>query len=313
MLRIILDLMKDRRNLLWLFKMKPVPSTQISPDEPNEELLFSFTVDVESDFGLNRSTDFQSLHKGLSNLLKMLNTIRAPATFFILSKLCEQFPECFCKIKRHHEIGLHGYAHECWGDPQWWLPDVHVLSPERKEELLQRSIRIIKKKLGVRARSFRAPYLVANLETLALLDEFGFKVDSSAPAYYGVPPCPSFVGNDSLVEIPVSANPRPRIAFLPLPHLHFDFLNTKLLVQRGVGWSIEFVNFIVNYQISRGVKPHLVMLTHEWEFAGIPLPSKPLAYAAKNNAQLLSRFILNLKEKYKIKFVTMQKLRKLIS
>ncbi|MFB0500169.1 MAG: hypothetical protein ACETWO_02685, partial [Candidatus Hadarchaeaceae archaeon] len=137
---------------------------------------------------------------------------------------------------------------------------------------------------------------------------------SSAPSYYGVPPKPYHPDGLSLLEVPVSADPRPWPELLPFPHFRFDYLNTKLLVRRGADWCANFVGDIVSYQIERGVKPHVVMLTHQWEFLEIKnIPDKSFEYAKGDNIGLLKEFLTKICQMFKTRFVTMQELAKRVA
>jgi peptidoglycan/xylan/chitin deacetylase (PgdA/CDA1 family) len=279
-----------------------------------EDLLFSLTVDVEPNFGAPKPSSFAHIDRGVSNLLRMLDRMKINATFFVTKSVGERFPKIVKQIGRQHEIGLHGYAHECWGKPKWWLRGTNVLTSEQKQAYLDESIDFIKSLVKEMPRSFRAPYLVIDGETFKLLEESGFEVDSSAPSYYGVPPKPYHPNDLSLLEIPVSADPRPCLELKPLPHFRFDYLNTKLLGTQGVSRCANFVRDIVAYQLSRGITPHAVMLAHQWEFARLrKIPSKSFDYALMNHEQLLRKFFFVLRKRFKVKFFSIRKLAKVVA
>lgn len=280
-----------------------------------EKLLFSVTVDVEPDFGIpGPAGQFSHLVRGTANLIGLFGQIGIKTTFFVTKIISDRFPEEVRKIGLSQEVGVHGYEHECWGRPKWWLGGVRVLKLEEKRNLLARSVESLEDLVSRAPRSFRAPYLVADSETLKLLDEFGFEVDSSAPTYLGVPPEPYHPDGLSLVEIPVSADPRPRPEIFPIPHFRFDSLNMKLLAQRGVDWCVNFVKDIISYQLGRDINPHIVMLTHQWEFAGAQeVPDKSFEYAMGDNLALLRDFLSAVRNEFKVKFVTMEELAKVVA
>jgi peptidoglycan/xylan/chitin deacetylase (PgdA/CDA1 family) len=316
MLSKIMDLLKDRRGPFWAFhQAKKLKSERISFKRGlGENLLFSLTVDVEHDFGVpQRLGSFTSVGNGLSNLMKFFENQNVTATFFVQKTVCTKFPKYLKKMSSTHEVGLHGYAHECWGKQKWWLKDNRLPTMKEKRRYLSESIDAVKRATFNTPKSFRAPYLVIDMDSLRLLDEFGFEVDSSAPPYYGIPPKPYHPDDLSLLEIPVSADPRPKPDLLPIPHFRFDYLNTKLLAVRGVDWCANFVRNVLSYQIERDIKPHIVMLTHQWEFAGFrKVPNKSFDYAMVNNEKLLHEFFSVLRRDFKVKFLPMNKLAKVV-
>ena len=312
----IVDLVKDRRNPLWApYQACRLNSEKISAQVGVDgELLFSLTVDVEHDFGISeRSGSFKSFDEGTANLMRLFNQLGVSATFFVLKTVCDKFPKRVKEMDSRHEVGLHGYVHECWGKPKWWLK-AQVLTSEQKRSYLAESIEALKEATSKAPKSFRAPYLVIDSESLKLLDEFKFEIDSSAPSYYGTPPKPYHPDGLSLLEIPISADPRPRPELAPLPHFRFDYLNTKLLTKRGVDWCINFVRNIASYQIERGIKPHVVMLTHQWEFTKIrKVPNKSFEYTTMDNEKLLHQFFSRLQKRFKVKFLPIKKLARVVA
>jgi len=314
----IADLLKDKRSPMWaLYQARKLSSERITAAEKifGKNLLFSLTVDVEHDFGIPESAgSFMTVEKGISNLMKLLDEKNMDATFFVMKTVSDKVPNHLKRMGSRHEVGLHGYAHECWGEPKWWLRHDRPLTTEQKREYLAESLDAVEKATSHTPKSFRAPYLVIDMESLRLLDEFGFEVDSSSPSYYGIPPKPYRPNGLSLLEIPVSADPRPWPELVSIPHFRFDYLNTKLLARRGVGWCTNFAANIVSYQAERGIKPHVVMLTHQWEFLGVKnVPGKSFEYARGENVVLLEGFLAKLSEMFKTRFVTMQELAKRVA
>lgn len=308
----IADLIRDRRGPMWaLHQARKFSSEEITaPEENFKNLLFSLTIDVESDFGIAENPGFTTLERGVSNLMTFFDRQNIDATFFVMKTVCDKIPNQVKKMASRHEVGVHGYAHECWGKPKWWLKQ-RPLKIEQKRRYLIESVDVLEKSISREPKSFRAPYLVIDMESLRLLDELGFVADSSAPSYYGIPPKPYHPNGLSLLEVPVSADPRPWPELAPIPHFRFDYLNTKLLVKRGADWCANFVANIVSYQIERGINPHVVMLTHQWEFLGANnFPSKSFRYVSSENLALLEDFLKKLGKMFKMKFLTMQELAK---
>jgi peptidoglycan/xylan/chitin deacetylase (PgdA/CDA1 family) len=316
MLSKIADLLKDRRSPIWApHQARKLSSERITTAEKSfgKNLLFSLTVDIENDFGIPENPSFTTLERGVSNLMTFFNKQNIDATFFVMKTVCDKIPNQVKKMGSHHEVGVHGYAHECWGKQKWWLRQ-RPLKIEQKRRYLAESVDVVEKTVSRTPKSFRAPYLVIDMESLGLLDELGFLVDSSAPSYYGISPKPYYPSGLSLLEVPVSADPRPWPELVPIPHFRFDYLNMKLLAMRGADWCANFVRDIVSYQTERGIKPHVVMLAHQWEFFGVKnVPGKSFEYAKGKNIDLLEEFITKIREMFKTRFVAMQELAKQVA
>lgn len=309
------DLLRDPRNPLripyYILKRKPEPEIKLDPDM---KLRVSLTVDVEHDFGIPSTLGkLSTVEKGMTNLLKLFEKNSIEGTFFVSSPIVEEFSDLVKKAFRRHEIGVHGYNHECWSEPKWWLGDDRIIDRRQKEILLGKMIKLVKEITSDPPKSFRAPYMAANVETLSLLDKWGFEVDSSAPSYYGVFPKPFSPEGLSLKEVPVSANPRPEIHLSPFPHVYFNWLNTKLLSSLGPSACVDFVEEILGYQLEEGVDPHFVMLLHQWEFADLDdTPTRSSRYATENNSEILEKFLGELKDKFNVTFVSIRELANLV-
>lgn len=106
-------------------------------------------------------------------LLKMLKKHKAKATFFVLGKVAEKYPDVIKKIARDgHEIASHGYSHTV----------LNNLTPKEFEEEIQKSVRLLKKINGIKPLGFRAPNFSMNNKTkwaLKILERNGFIYDSS--------------------------------------------------------------------------------------------------------------------------------------
>ena len=125
---------------------------------------------------------------GVPRILGLLDHLATPATFFIPGYIVEQHPRMVEAIaSRGHEIGLHGYMHE----------KLAYLGEAQEEEILVRSIEILKRSTGVCPSGFRAPWFEINPWTPALLQRHGIQYCASAMG----DDVPYFHPN-GLVEIP---------------------------------------------------------------------------------------------------------------
>jgi peptidoglycan/xylan/chitin deacetylase (PgdA/CDA1 family) len=200
-------------------------------------------------------------------------------TMFVQGSIVKPLADRLRPFLSDHELGLHGYFHEVWGRGLWF-GDQPGTPLHLRRRLLAEGLQAFADAGLPRPRSFRAPYLVADDDTLDLLAEHGFLLDSSAPAFRGCPPVVSRRG--SLVRIPVSAAYRPRIrrrwgipTWAP-----FELLNLRTVLFTPPDRLLAIVREILAFQAAAGSPPHLVILAHPWEFSdGISPESGPGNYA----------------------------------
>jgi peptidoglycan/xylan/chitin deacetylase (PgdA/CDA1 family) len=126
----------------------------------------------------------ESVTVALPRLLDELDTLGLSATFFVEALNCELYPQALLGIAgRGHELGVHGWRHEAWGQ----------LFPERERELLARAARAFRA-LGLPTQAFRPPGGEPTARTQPLLRELGYQWWSPADGSNG--------GGDRPVTIP---------------------------------------------------------------------------------------------------------------
>jgi len=100
-------------------------------------------------------------------ILDLLNKYDVKATFFVLGKFAEQYPDI---IKRQaiegHEIGNHTYSHI----------DVKKVSMEKFEEEFQKTQQIIFSLTGIEPKVFRPPYGFYNEKIISIPNNQGCNV-----------------------------------------------------------------------------------------------------------------------------------------
>lgn len=305
------DLIRDPRNPFrlidqWVNSPKK-PEVELDPDM---EVEVSLTVDVEHDFGIPSTLGrLSTVEEGVRNLTEAFDKKGIEGTFFVSNPVVDNFPDLVGKISEEHEIGVHGYEHECWSEPKWWISEDRILDREGKVKRAKEMREKVEEITEETPKSFRAPYMAADGETLEVLDEVGFYYDSSAPSYYGVFPRFSRPDELSILEIPITADPQPQYEFLPFPHAKFNWLNTKLLTLLGAREMVELVTKVLKYQKQRGVKPHVVMLMHQWEFDDpSKAPEERFGYSTEDNRELIEKFVENLRERFDVEFLPMEEL-----
>ena len=145
------------------------------------------------------------------------------STFFVTGYFAEKFPEAVKLIHNSgHEIGCHGYSHE-------HTDGFDILDFKKQKEHLNHSKKILEDIISDDVISFRSPALRTNSYTATVLQETGFKIDSSVSSqrfdfffslgskeklqWLKAPRKPYFTsaytlskkGNNSILEIPISA------------------------------------------------------------------------------------------------------------
>jgi peptidoglycan/xylan/chitin deacetylase (PgdA/CDA1 family) len=111
-----------------------------------------------------------SVTESLPRILRALAEAGVEATFFVEGLNAELYPDTLREIAAAgHEVGLHGWCHEPWGE----------LEPWHERELLERSVNAFNA-LGLSPQSFRPPGGDLTPASLDLLRELGFRWVSPA-------------------------------------------------------------------------------------------------------------------------------------
>jgi peptidoglycan/xylan/chitin deacetylase (PgdA/CDA1 family) len=109
---------------------------------------------------------------GVPRILELLREHEIPATFFIPGHTVESYPtETAAVLEAGHEVAHHSYAHV---DPSGQTAEEERADLVRGLEALAR--------IGVTPAGYRSPSADMSANTLALLEEHGFRYDSSLMA-----------------------------------------------------------------------------------------------------------------------------------
>ncbi|HMO57104.1 MAG TPA: polysaccharide deacetylase [Roseiflexaceae bacterium] len=146
---------------------------------PNSTICLTFDFDAMSVwFGYAQTTPAMlyrgeyGARVGVPRLLELLRRHAIKATFFIPGHTIDSFPEAVAQILAdEHEVAHHSYAHV---DPSEQTPAEERADMERALESLAR--------IGVTPLGFRSPSADFSQATLGLLEEYGFRYDSSLMA-----------------------------------------------------------------------------------------------------------------------------------
>ncbi len=223
---------------------------------------FVVTIDLEQDISKYLKRSYTGVSEGIPKLLDQFELFDVKADFFTTADVCIKYPRIMKQIiDKGHRIGCHSYDHS-----------ITYFGREKfKKQLadISAATEVIKKTIGCDPTVFRAPNFSINGDTLIVLEEFGYIIDSSIlpgrkvkkwrvftlvdyscgntgiynPSYSDVR-----VGGDSnIMEVPLSENPLAKGSPLGL-----GFLNAY-----GFDKTIEAVNNIEN--------DYFMFLIHSWE------------------------------------------------
>jgi peptidoglycan/xylan/chitin deacetylase (PgdA/CDA1 family) len=116
---------------------------------------------------------------GLERLLDLCDRYRIKGTVFFTGRFAEAYPdlvrECY---RRGHELGTHGWEHGGLDEDE----DFRLASYEQQREWIRFATEAVQNAAGVRPVAFRAPNLRIGEVTLRVLEDEGYRYDSSIPA-----------------------------------------------------------------------------------------------------------------------------------
>lgn len=222
--------------------------------------------------------------EAVNPLLDLLDKYDTKATFFVLGKLAEQYPELIKKIHENgHEIGSHSYSHKTLYD----------LGKENFEFEFKKTNSILRAITGESPIGFRAPtFSIDNSTSWAfdILENYGYKYDSSIfpikTNLYGVPKAPIIpykpLKNDVTKEDPTGSI------------IEFPLSVMKL------GWNIPisggfYLRLLPIYLLKNAIKyihgkRAVILFIHPWEIYSntqrVPLPhiSRFITYHGINSS-----------------------------
>ncbi len=111
-----------------------------------------------------------SLAVGYPRLYEVLAAAGVRATFFVEGWNGLHHPDAVADVvRRGHELGMHGWAHEPWA----------TLDPVDEDALAARATDALERAAGVRPVGFRAPGGARTAHTEAVLRRLGYRYDAS--------------------------------------------------------------------------------------------------------------------------------------
>ncbi|HQD27073.1 MAG TPA: polysaccharide deacetylase family protein [Methanoculleus thermophilus] len=185
-------------------------------------------------------------------VLQILDQYRIPATFFVVADVIEHYPGLVESIVEHgHEIACHGLHHSCVIDSRTKKP---LIAPDAFREMTARAKKDLEKVSGEKVVGYRAPNALIAGWMIDILEDLGFRYDSSVSvnsfynksdsALKGVSSAPYYPAHNEL-------EPTDYRNFVEFPWPYYD---VGLKIPTGGGPMLRFLGAHVIY---RGLKQSL--------------------------------------------------------
>lgn len=245
------------------------------------------TNDVETTSILNHKLKDETadyvMKQGMPRLLDLYDRYGVRATFFFTGHIAQICPEVVKMAhRRGHEVGSHGLTHEV-------SQAFDVLTTEQQLDHLRQSKQILEDVIGEEVVSFRAPAARVDKGFSQVLQEAGFKIDSSvcsqrldmmfsfgslkklhwitAPrkAYLVSPKNIFKRGDSTILEVPISA-------------MGFPYIGTFMRIAPGLNRMTRRMLYLETLCNGR----QFVFLTHPNEFIDEERDDQPIERRASN-------------------------------
>lgn len=217
------------------------------------------TMDLEPDISRYLTNSYIGIEKRLTTFLELLERHGIVIDFFVTADVGKRYKKLIKKIiKEGHKIGCHGYDHSiqfyCKLDFKKQLDDISKATNE------------IEKIIGSRPTMFRAPNFSANADTIKVLEELNYRIDSSvlpgriikkwrilpiidfrgAPREPYHPSVKNIVekGNSKITEIPITENPLSNGGPIGMGYLNCYGLKKTLEAVRKV--NSDYIIFLIH-------------------------------------------------------------------
>ena len=237
------------------------------------------SIDVEPDL---HSGKYLGITQGLKEAEQIFKKHKIKPILFVTCDCIEKYPKIFQEyLKKGWEISLHGYQHKRFDD----------LTKAQKKEQIQKSLKCFKEQLKIKPKGFRAPQHSIDNETLDLLEENGFKYDSSSTPR-------NFL---QLLFFPSRMSSWFRDFFSPVNPRK---IRKNLIERPTASFIIPFVSLPVriSYLFSRGLyfflnltRKEIIFYCHSWDFIKLPNSKIDKAFSHKRFIQNLDKLLSKIK------------------
>jgi peptidoglycan/xylan/chitin deacetylase (PgdA/CDA1 family) len=220
------------------------------------------SIDVERDYRLDGSLSLRGIEDGLPPFLDLLRSHGVPFDLFVSGEIADRLPHGLSNSTV--AIGCHGMRH-----PPGFRSYLNRMTLEAQRNEISEATKRVRAAMGGPPVHFRAPNFSADAGTIAVLDQLGYRIDSSVlPGRHvkqwrllplldhrGAPSSPYHPdirsigkrGGSRILEVPVSPN-----ILSPGGPLGLGFLNAS-----GAPDTVRAA--------SLGGSRYLVFLAHTWE------------------------------------------------
>jgi len=270
------------------------------------QIFFLITVDVENSWG---DEEQESQKENEIFIKKFLKIKEKNTTFFLPGNLVADLKTTLKQLADDNEIGLHGHHHELWRSA--YFVEKKAIKDKEKKELIVNSLSEFKKSNLNRPTSFRAPYMWCKNKDLKLLEEMGFKLDSSDRSQNGMY---KIRKEGKILRIPVTVNPFPHFKKKGgLIFTKFRLFNLKILNELKNAELYEYIDQILRMQNYLKLIPHLVFIAHPWEFYGRGDLEKDdnFNHRGAKNYKILKTKLRLLENRYNVKYLTVNQFKEL--
>lgn len=260
-----------------------------------------FSIDLEPDITKYLKSSYQGVCNGIPRLLNQFELFDVKADFFATADVCLKYPGIMKQIiDPGHRIGCHSYDHS-----------IAYLGKENfKKQLndISAATQTIKRTTGCAPTLFRAPNFSINGDTVRILEELGYTIDSSIlpgrkvkkwriftlinytnantgiynPSYSDV----RISGDSNLIEVPLTENPLAKGSPMGLGYLN----------AYGLEKTIEAINNINS--------DYITFLIHPWEAVDLgkyyPKLRPWLHSACSSDMAKFHEFLENITKRYEI-------------
>jgi len=257
---------------------------------------------------------YDYLTKPTHNVLEILNQFDVQATFFVVADVINRYPGLVESIaEQGHEIACHGLHHSCVIDSRTKEP---LISSDVFREMTAKAKRDLEKISGERVIGYRAPNALIAGWMIDILEDLGFKYDSSVSvnslynksdsALRGVSSAPYYPGCNDL-------EPAEYRDFVEFPWPYYD-LGFKIPTGGG-----PMLRFLGAHAILQGIRQslrrgHTTFYFHCIDIASEEFPNignrRPFYWVIKG--EVVENRILHIIRELRDQSVTIKPLREMV-
>ena len=151
-------------------------------DRQSATVIFGF--DMETDIG-SWTPFYKALVKATPRLMSLLSKKKITGTFFFIGEAAKEHPEIVRMVRdAGHEVGNHSLYHETMGDELFPIPGIKPILPSEIPGRLREAEKWVRRALGRRPVSFRAPRLWGSTALVRALEDMRYIADASYPMFH---------------------------------------------------------------------------------------------------------------------------------